>query len=92
MTEIAKIDGTFALPGGYEAWRKEIIALIETAKYKAALNVNAELLALYWKIGSDIIKKQEEQGWGTQIISQLSGKFFNTHFIRNTFYQKNCFR
>ena len=72
MTEIAKIDGTFALPGGYEAWRKEIIALIETAKYKAALNVNAELLALYWKIGSDIIKKQEEQGWGTQIISQLS--------------------
>ena len=49
-----------------------IITLIETAKYNAALNVNAELLALYWKIGSDIIKKQKEQGWGTQVIVQLS--------------------
>ena len=46
------------LPRGYEKWRKEIIALIEQAKYKAALKVNAELLSLYWKIGSDIIKKQ----------------------------------
>lgn len=50
------------LPNGYEVWRKEIIALIEHAKYKAALNVNAELLSLYWKIGIDVIKKQKEQG------------------------------
>ncbi len=60
------------IPNGYEVWRKEIISLIEQAKYKAALNVNAELLALYWKIGIDIIKKQKEQGWGTQIVEQLA--------------------
>lgn len=60
------------LPNGYEVWRKEIIALIEKAKYKAALNVNAELLSLYWKIGIDIIKKQKEQGWGTQVVEQLA--------------------
>ena len=60
------------LPRGYEKWRKEIIALIEQAKYKAALNVNAELLSLYWKIGSDIIKKQKKSGWGAQVIVQLS--------------------
>ena len=41
----------------YAMWRKEIISLIERSKYQAALNVNAELLALYWKIGSDIIEK-----------------------------------
>ena len=57
---------------GYEMWRKEIISLIEHSKYQAALNVNAELLALYWKIGSDIIEKQEQLGWGTQVIAQLS--------------------
>lgn len=60
------------LPNGYEVWRKEIITLIEQAKFKAALNVNAELLSLYWKIGTDIIKKQKEQGWGTQVVEQLA--------------------
>lgn len=60
------------LPEGYEIWRKEIIALIERAKYKAALSVNSELLSLYWKIGTDIIKKQKEQGWGTQVVEQLA--------------------
>ena len=61
-----------ALPEEYVVWRKEIIALIEQAKYKAALSVNSELLSLYWKIGTDIIKKQEEQGWGTQVVEQLA--------------------
>lgn len=56
----------------YVSWSKEIVSLIETSKYRAALNVNAELLALYWKIGSHIIDKQKQMGWGTQVITQLS--------------------
>lgn len=72
MNEININNKSLDLPDGYDVWRKEIITLIETAKYNAALNVNAELLALYWKIGSDIIKKQKEQGWGTQVVEQLS--------------------
>lgn len=72
--EMASTDrqGNQVLPDGYETWRKEIVNLIEQAKCQAALNVNAELLALYWKIGADIIRKQEEQGWGMQVIAQLS--------------------
>ena len=72
MNEIIINNKSLDLPDGYDVWRKEIITLIETAKYNAVLNVNAELLALYWKIGSDIIKKQKEQGWGTQVVEQLS--------------------
>lgn len=64
--------GEQILPEGYVNWRKEIVSLIEHSKFQAALNVNAEMLTLYWKIGSDIIKKQEEQGWGAQIVEQLS--------------------
>ena len=30
------------------------------------------MLELYWRIGSDILKKQKEFGWGTQVIEQLS--------------------
>lgn len=60
------------LPDDYNNWRKEIISLIEQSKLKAILSVNCELLALYWKIGNDILTKQEKQGWGSKIIVQLS--------------------
>lgn len=68
---IGKSEAT-ALPEGYDVWRREIITIIEQAKYKAVLSVNSELLSLYWKIGTDIIRKQEEQGWGTQVVEQLA--------------------
>lgn len=61
-----------SLPEGYVVWRKGIIALIEQAKYKAVMSVNSKLLSLYWKIGTDIIKKQKEKGWGTRVIEQLA--------------------
>ncbi|MBD9177904.1 MAG: DUF1016 domain-containing protein [Odoribacter splanchnicus] len=60
------------LPEDYNNWRKEIISLIEQSKLKAILSVNAELLALYWRIGNDILTKQKEQGWGAKVITQLS--------------------
>lgn len=70
-TEIRKTERVI-VPADYAKWSKDIISLIQRSKYQAALNVNAELLALYWKIGSDIIDKQEQSGWGTQVIAQLS--------------------
>ena len=54
----------------YAMWRKEIISLIERSKYQAALNVNAELLALYWKIGSDII--ESKSSWDGEHKSSFS--------------------
>lgn len=56
----------------YQKWRAEIVALIEQSKLQAVLNVNKEMLALYWKIGSDILQKQKRLGWGAQVIVQLS--------------------
>lgn len=49
------------LSGDYNNWRKEIISLIEQSKLKAILSVNAELLTLYWRIGSDILTKQKSK-------------------------------
>ena len=60
------------LPNDYTLWRKSIETLIDTAKLKAAINVNMELLSLYWNIGKQILDKQEKQGWGKKIIEQLS--------------------
>ena len=60
------------IPQEYPHWRDEIISLIERSKLQAVLNVNKEMLALYWNIGCDILRKQKELGWGTQVIKQLS--------------------
>ncbi|MGB0560196.1 MAG: PDDEXK nuclease domain-containing protein [Spirulinaceae cyanobacterium] len=45
---------------------------IRSAQLRAALAVNQELIHLYWQIGREIILRQEEQGWGSKVISQLA--------------------
>ena len=71
MNEI--INGSNSLlPNGYAQWRKDIEHLIDTAKLHTALNVNVGTLTLYWNIGKRILHKQEQEGWGKQVIEQLS--------------------
>ncbi len=71
MNEITKGDNSM-LPIGYAQWRKDIETLIDTAKLKTALSVNMGTLSLYWNIGKSILQKQEQEGWGKQVIEQLS--------------------
>ena len=68
---IIPVCGT-SLPEGYAQWSESIISRIETAKLKTVMKVNADLLSLYWSIGKDILDKQQVQGWGAQVIVQLS--------------------
>lgn len=72
MTDIIEPNASMLMPEGYDSWRKAIEVKIETAKLNAALHVNSDMLSLYWSIGKDILSKQEEQGWGKQVIAQLS--------------------
>ena len=71
MNEIIKGSNSL-LPNGYAQWRKDIEHLIDTAKLHTALNVNVGTLTLYWNIGKSILHKQEQEGWGKQVIVQLS--------------------
>lgn len=64
--------GQVSLSSEYQEWSKDIEHLIASAKLNAALHVNTDLLQLYWNIGSNIIAKQKETGWGTKVIEQLS--------------------
>jgi predicted nuclease of restriction endonuclease-like (RecB) superfamily len=36
------------------------------------LAVNQELLKLYWQIGDEILQRQQQQGWGSKAIDQLT--------------------
>ena len=93
MDEIIKGNSTL-LPNGYTQWRKDIEQLIDTAKLHTALNVNVGTLTLYWNIGKSILQKQEQEGWGKQVIEQLSKDLISRYpddrgySVRNLRYMK----
>lgn len=93
MNNITK-DGNTLLPTGYNQWRKGIENLIDTAKLKTAISVNMGTLSLYWNIGKSILQKQEQEGWGKQVIEQLSKDLISRYpddrgySIRNLRYMK----
>ncbi len=45
---------------------------ISTARIRAHLAVNKEMITLYWKIGNQILERQKEEGWGTKVIENIS--------------------
>ncbi|MDA3926615.1 MAG: PDDEXK nuclease domain-containing protein [Kiritimatiellae bacterium] len=56
----------------YDSFVGAIKERIRTAQVKAALAANAELVLLYWDIGSAILKNQKQEGWGAKVIDRLS--------------------
>lgn len=78
----------------YHKLSEQIFEKIKIAQSKALFKVNAEMLTLYWEIGSLIISNQNQHGWGSKIIEFLSkdlAKSFpnNSGFsIRNLKYMK----
>lgn len=45
---------------------------IRKAQYEALRAVNKELINLYWDIGSMIVEKQKEFGWGKSVVENLA--------------------
>jgi predicted nuclease of restriction endonuclease-like (RecB) superfamily len=61
-----------ALPAGYPEFIAELKVRILSAQVRAAVSVNRELIHLYWQIGTDILARQQADGWGTKVIDRLS--------------------
>ena len=59
------------MPADYGQWLADIKNRVLTARQRAALAVNAELVSLYWHIGRDILQRQAAQGWGSKVIDRL---------------------
>ena len=60
------------LPTDYGHWLKSLKSRIATARQRAALTVNQELIQLYHSIGKDILQRQANEGWGAKVIQRLS--------------------
>ena len=61
-----------ALPEGYADWLTQLKGDITQARQRAALAVNAELVQLYHRLGSEIQQRQEAHGWGAKVIERLA--------------------
>lgn len=57
----------------YMALLASIKERIQGAQVRAALAVNRELILLYWGIGSEITRRQKEEGWGTKSLTLWPG-------------------
>ena len=64
--------GALHLPAGYQHVLEGIKDRIRTARVKAALSSNRELIRLYWDIGRAIVQKQHREGWGKSIVRRLA--------------------
>lgn len=59
-------------PNVYHQWLQQLKERIRSAQIKAALKVNAELLNLYWDLGSEILSKEKTAGWGDKWLYKLA--------------------
>lgn len=75
----------------YKQWLLQLKERVRTAQMKAALKVNAELLTLYWDLGSEIIDKEKNTAWGQKIIPKLSADLLNEFPDLKGFSRTNLF-
>lgn len=70
---MAKSDKSgIVLPPDYGEWLKNLKQRIRGAQSRAVLAMNEEQIRLYHSIGSDILERQDSQGWGAKVITRLS--------------------
>lgn len=57
---------------GYEPLVDDLKDLIHKKQYQVLKSINSETVNLYWEIGEEIYRKQEENDWGKSIVQVLS--------------------
>lgn len=60
------------VPQAYETFLAELKERIQTARLRAAVTVNRELITLYWQIGRDLVERQKAHRWGKSVVEQLA--------------------
>ncbi len=56
----------------YAALIQTLKTEISQARIRAHLSVNKEMISLYWRIGNQILERQDKEGWGTKVIENIS--------------------
>lgn len=56
----------------YQEFLESLKDRVSIAQLRAVASVNRELVLLNWQIGKEILKRQEQFGWGARVIDLLS--------------------
>src|SRR3954462_14640153 len=60
------------LPPDHEEFLSAIKERVRAARLRAVAAANQEPLRGYWEIGSEILRRQQAEGWGTREIDRLA--------------------
>ena len=77
--------GRLELPADYAGFLSTVKQRISQDRLKAQLSANTIQMLMYWDLGSEILLKQQDAGWGAKIIDRLSAD------IRDAFPQMQGF-
>ena len=57
----------------------EVIHIIDNARSRAMKAVNAELIQMYWEIGSYVSGRVKDGGWRKSVVADFS-EFLQAHY------------
>jgi predicted nuclease of restriction endonuclease-like (RecB) superfamily len=60
------------IPRDYTNWLTSLKSRISSARQRATIAFNQELVRLYQHIGTEILERQTRQGWGAKVIDRLA--------------------
>jgi predicted nuclease of restriction endonuclease-like (RecB) superfamily len=60
------------IPQDYPEFLKELKQKVLSSRFRAVRAVNKELITIYHHIGSEILIRQKQGGWGAKIVDKLS--------------------
>ena len=68
----------------YIQFIKDLKTRIKQERLQSVLSANSALITMYWNIGSAILAKQKDQGWGAKIIDRMSYDFKEEGILKHT--------
>jgi predicted nuclease of restriction endonuclease-like (RecB) superfamily len=80
------------LPEGYKEFLGQLKVRIRTARLRAALAANRELIELYWHIGGSVVEQQKTKGWGNAVIAHLGDDLQKAFPGESGFSRTNVYR
>jgi predicted nuclease of restriction endonuclease-like (RecB) superfamily len=81
----------------YKQLINSLLQRIKQTRMQTAIGVNSQLIKLYWSIGRDIVKMQENNAYGDALVYQLSEdlqrafpdvkgfSYRNLHYMKNMY-------
>ena len=80
------------LPASYPMLLDDIKSRIRSARIKASISINRELIGLYWDIGKCITERQKQEGWGKSVVERLATDLRNEFLQISGFSSRNIWR